>query len=157
MPTCNVPPKATAAHHAPHYKSPKKPSPCESANALTKTEKQIVTTSLTASSHSSVPVNVNVTLQMEGRRSDRAQRLYVPSAKVVQMKAWTVSVLAGMARTDYTISESTCDSTNCRGVVTRLYIFDVGAQIQYRPSVSWSVGVAVTKEQSIYGSLGFNF
>lgn len=103
----------------------------------------------------STTINVTLTGVTPTRRS---VSLGVPqSSKAAVWRAWTVSVLAGVARTNYTISDSTCDATNCRGVVQRVYVFDIGAQLQYRPIQSVTLGLTVTKEQSIYGSLGFNF
>jgi hypothetical protein len=163
MPICTIPmpPKAPIARQ---YKSLKSSSPCEAVKSTDKNQTLSVgtpTTVTSTSGASSASMTVNISLSDVERMKERrrqAQSISTPaSQKVVDMRKWTVSLMAGMARTNYHISGSTCDAVNCRGVVTRVYIFDAGAQLQFRPSSSLSLGLAVTKEQAVYGTVGFNF
>jgi hypothetical protein len=158
MPIIDLPPSHSIV--ASSCVSPKKMTHTSGkAKTMAALRKEPVTfTSLSQNQSSTSGSTVNITLSLPQERRTTPRDLQIPTSRnATAMKAWTVSLIAGMARTNYTISGSTCDTNNCRGVVQRVYIFDVGAQLQWRPSNRTSLGVTVTKEQSIYGSLGFNF
>lgn len=84
-------------------------------------------------------------------------RYRLVKAKPLAAPKWTIFGLAGMAKTGYKLSDSSCGKDTCVGNLSRFHKLDLGAGVIYRYNNNLTVGVVGTKESSFYGVIGWSF
>jgi hypothetical protein len=85
------------------------------------------------------------------------EKVRIVRVKPLEAPKWHVFALAGISRSRFDVSDSSCDANACRGVVTRKHTFDVGIGANYRFGSNMTLGAIVTKESNLYGTVGFSF
>jgi hypothetical protein len=84
-------------------------------------------------------------------------RYRLVKSKPLPAPKWTIFGLAGMAKTGYKLSDSSCGKDTCVGNLSRFHKVDLGAGVIYRYNNNLTVGVVGTKESSFYGVIGWSF